>query len=75
LVDDQKHYATILEYLKTGKYDISKPAPIVEWQRDKRKNITTNDLLNSGLEWERITVRFVTLQRCYFSLGIWEEYN
>jgi hypothetical protein len=37
LVDDQKHYATILEYLKTGKYDISKPAPIVEWQQDKRK--------------------------------------
>jgi hypothetical protein len=22
---------------KTGKYDISKPAPIVEWQQDKRK--------------------------------------
>jgi CubicO group peptidase (beta-lactamase class C family) len=26
----------------------------MEWQQDKRKNITTNDLLhmNSGLEWE-----------------------
>lgn len=39
---------------KQGKYDIYKSAPIVEWQNDKRKNITTNDLLhmNSGLEWE-----------------------
>ncbi|WP_413999677.1 serine hydrolase domain-containing protein [Flavobacterium sp. W1B] len=39
---------------KQGKYDIYKPAPIPEWQNDKRKNITTNDLIhmNSGLEWE-----------------------
>jgi CubicO group peptidase (beta-lactamase class C family) len=39
---------------KQGKFDINKPAPIAEWQNDKRKNITTNDLLhmNSGLEWE-----------------------
>ena len=39
---------------KQGKYDIYKPAPIVEWQNDGRKIITTNDLLhmNSGLEWE-----------------------
>ncbi|PJJ10226.1 CubicO group peptidase (beta-lactamase class C family) [Flavobacterium sp. 1] len=39
---------------KQGRFDIYKPAPIVEWQNDKRKNITTNDLLhmNSGLEWE-----------------------
>jgi CubicO group peptidase (beta-lactamase class C family) len=39
---------------KQGRFDIYKPAPIVEWQKDKRKNITTNDLLhmNSGLEWE-----------------------
>jgi CubicO group peptidase (beta-lactamase class C family) len=47
--------ATIFGILKKqGKYDIYKPAPIVEWQKDKRKNITTNDLLhmNSGLEWE-----------------------
>jgi CubicO group peptidase (beta-lactamase class C family) len=47
--------ATIFGILKKqGKYDIYKPAPIVEWQTDKRKNITTNDLLhmNSGLEWE-----------------------
>jgi hypothetical protein len=29
--------ATIFGILKTGKYDISKPAPIVEWQQDKRK--------------------------------------
>ncbi|MCW2120487.1 serine hydrolase domain-containing protein [Flavobacterium sp. 7A] len=36
-----------------GKYDIYKPAPIEEWQKDDRKKITTNDLLhmNSGLEW------------------------
>jgi CubicO group peptidase (beta-lactamase class C family) len=39
---------------KQGKLDIFKPAPIVEWQNDERKNITINDLLhmNSGLEWE-----------------------
>ncbi|TRX02164.1 serine hydrolase domain-containing protein [Flavobacterium gawalongense] len=39
---------------KQGEYDIYKPAPIVEWQNDERKIITTNDLLhmNSGLEWE-----------------------
>lgn len=39
---------------KQGKYDIYKPAPIVEWQKDERKIITTNDLLhmNSGLEWK-----------------------
>jgi len=39
---------------KQGKFDINKPAPIPEWQNDKRKKITTNDLLhmNSGLEWE-----------------------
>lgn len=37
-----------------GKIDITKPAPITEWQKDVRKNITINDLLhmNSGLEWE-----------------------
>jgi CubicO group peptidase (beta-lactamase class C family) len=39
---------------KQGRFDIYKPAPIVEWQNDNRKKITTNDLLhmNSGLEWE-----------------------
>ena len=39
---------------KQGKFDISKPAPIQEWQTDKRAIITTSDLLhmNSGLEWE-----------------------
>ena len=38
---------------KQGKFDISKPAPIKEWQKDERAIITTNDLLhmNSGLEW------------------------
>jgi CubicO group peptidase (beta-lactamase class C family) len=39
---------------KQGKIDIMKPAPIAEWQKDDRKKITINDLLNmnSGLEWE-----------------------
>ncbi|MFY8181510.1 MAG: serine hydrolase domain-containing protein [Flavobacterium sp.] len=39
---------------KQGKIDISKPAPIAEWEKDERKHITINDLLhmNSGLEWE-----------------------
>ncbi|WP_298155230.1 serine hydrolase [Flavobacterium sp.] len=39
---------------KQGKMDINKPAPIADWQRDKRAKITINDLLhmNSGLEWE-----------------------
>ena len=39
---------------KQGKFDITKAAPIKEWQTDKRAIITTSDLLhmNSGLEWE-----------------------
>ena len=39
---------------KQGKYNIYKPAPIKEWQKDERAIITTNDLLhmNSGLEWD-----------------------
>ncbi|TBX71170.1 class C beta-lactamase-related serine hydrolase [Flavobacterium silvisoli] len=39
---------------KQGKIDIMKPAPVPEWQKDSRRNITINDLLhmNSGLEWE-----------------------
>lgn len=39
---------------KLGKIDVNKPAPIKEWQKDSRKNITINNLLqmNSGLEWE-----------------------
>lgn len=39
---------------KQGKYDINKPAPIAQWQKDERKKITTSDLLhmNSGLAWE-----------------------
>jgi CubicO group peptidase (beta-lactamase class C family) len=38
---------------KQGKFDISKPAPIPEWNHDKRQKITVADLLhmNSGLEW------------------------
>ncbi|MDI1304945.1 MAG: serine hydrolase [bacterium] len=38
---------------KQGKYDIDDSAPIPEWANDKRKLITTSDLLhmNSGLQW------------------------
>lgn len=38
---------------KRGKFDIDDPAPIPEWANDKRKLITTSDLLhmNSGLQW------------------------
>lgn len=45
-------YFGILQH--QGKLDIMQPAPIAEWQKDERKNITINDLLhmNSGLEWE-----------------------
>ena len=39
---------------KQRKLDIFKPAPIAEWQKDKRAKITVNDLLhmNSGLDWD-----------------------
>ena len=38
---------------KQRKFDIDTPAPILEWANDKRKRITTSDLLhmNSGLQW------------------------
>ncbi|MDI5948551.1 serine hydrolase domain-containing protein [Flavobacterium yafengii] len=38
---------------KQRKFDIDDPAPIQEWANDKRKLITTSDLLhmNSGLQW------------------------
>ena len=38
---------------KQGRFDINKPAPVAEWQKDQRAIITTSDLLhmNSGLEW------------------------
>ncbi len=38
---------------KEKKFDIHKPAPVEEWQKDDRRKITTKDLLkmNSGLEW------------------------
>ncbi len=36
------------------KININQPAPIAEWQKDERRKITLNNLLqmNSGLEWE-----------------------
>jgi len=39
---------------KQGKINIQEKAPIVEWQKDDRKNITINNLLqmNCGLEWD-----------------------
>lgn len=39
--------------VKEGKWDISKPAGIPEWQGDDRKKITINDLMlmQSGLNW------------------------
>lgn len=39
---------------KQGKINIYLPAPVKEWQKDKRKNITIHHLLqmNSGLAWE-----------------------
>lgn len=39
--------------VKQGRLSISMPAPIVEWQNDKRKKITLTNLmqLNSGLRW------------------------
>jgi CubicO group peptidase (beta-lactamase class C family) len=38
---------------KEGKWDITKPANISEWQNDDRKQITINDLMQmqSGLQW------------------------
>ena len=42
----------ILEY--QGKIDLNKPAPVAQWQDDKRSAITLNHLLRmqSGLAWE-----------------------
>jgi CubicO group peptidase (beta-lactamase class C family) len=39
--------------VKRGQLDLSKPAPVAEWQNDERRNITLNDLMHasSGLEW------------------------
>ena len=39
---------------KKGMIDVTKPVDIDYWQKDDRKNITYNNLLqmNSGLEWE-----------------------
>ena len=42
----------ILEY--QGKLDLNDPAPVPDWQKDERKNISLNHLLRmqSGLAWE-----------------------
>ena len=39
-----------------GRFDIHKPAPIVEWKGDERAKITTDHLLrmSSGLHWEEV---------------------
>lgn len=39
--------------VKEGKWDISKPIALPEWQNDGRKQITINDLMQmqSGLQW------------------------
>lgn len=39
--------------VRKGQIDIYAPADVLEWQDDRRRNITYNDLLhmNSGLEW------------------------
>ena len=40
--------------VKDGKLDIHRPAPLVEWQADERKNISIDHLLrmSSGLDWD-----------------------
>ncbi|MBS1557826.1 MAG: serine hydrolase [Bacteroidetes bacterium] len=40
--------------VKQGKLKIDEPAPVNEWKKDDRKNITLSDLLDmsSGLQWE-----------------------
>jgi CubicO group peptidase (beta-lactamase class C family) len=53
---------------KQGRFDIYKPAPIAEWQKDNRKYITTNDLLhmNSGLEWDEYYDRICDATKMLF---------
>jgi hypothetical protein len=43
-----------LEYLKTGKIWYTKPAPIVEWQQDKRKKYYNNKWFASHEFWIRM---------------------
>jgi hypothetical protein len=77
LVDDQKHYVHhfgILE--KKGKYDIYKPAPIAEWQQDKRKILQQRFASHEfwiGMGGEYSTICDATTM--LFQSGIWEEYN
>ena len=40
--------------VKKGKLDVNAVAPVAEWQKDVRRNITMNDLMHmsSGLKWD-----------------------
>lgn len=56
----------MLEY--QGKIDLNAPAPIAEWQKDERKNITLNHLLRmqSGLDWEENYTRISDVTKMLF---------
>ncbi|MGW9686234.1 serine hydrolase domain-containing protein [Flagellimonas sp. 2504JD1-5] len=56
----------ILEH--QGKLDMSWPAPITEWEKDDRKNITLNHLLRmqSGLEWDEDYSKISDVTRMLF---------
>ena len=51
-----------------GKLDMSWPAPITEWEKDERKNITLNHLLRmqSGLEWDEDYSKISDVTRMLF---------
>ncbi|MEX0313821.1 MAG: serine hydrolase domain-containing protein [Allomuricauda sp.] len=51
-----------------GKLDMSWPAPITEWEKDERKNITLNHLLRmqSGLEWDEDYTKISDVTRMLF---------
>ncbi|MGX1930267.1 serine hydrolase domain-containing protein [Flagellimonas sp. 2504JD4-2] len=51
-----------------GKLDMSWPAPITEWEKDERKNITLNHLLRmqSGLAWDEDYTKISDVTRMLF---------